>query len=303
MRRAVEFVAFAGVAALLHAGLFLAWTPAGATSGGSGEEALVTLASASPQMREMVAQWDRPPETHAPAEAAPRPEAPSAELPALPTVAGGVAVPASPQEMARPEARREAVVVATEDPPRPPEPEAQPEPQPEAPPPPPRKPEPPKRQPEPKPQPKREPRPEPAVGQRPQATEDGRGDAASAGQVAAGTGGSSDAGTAARAGASSAADAARRVDLMQLWGADIRRDVERAKRALRLRRAQGETVVVALTVGPDGALLGSRVARSSGEREFDEAALEAVSRAAPFPEAPPELGGRPQTFTLPMQLR
>ena len=60
-------------------------------------------------------------------------------------------------------------------------------------------------------------------------------------------------------------------------------------RRLERRRVEGE-VVVAFAIDRDGALLGSRLVASSGERGLDDAALELLARAAPFPPLPSTLG-------------
>ena len=51
-------------------------------------------------------------------------------------------------------------------------------------------------------------------------------------------------------------------------------------------KARG-VAVVAFSVGRDGSLAGARIARSSGDAELDQVAVEHIRRSAPFP-APPE---------------
>ncbi|HYE77396.1 MAG TPA: energy transducer TonB [bacterium] len=58
-----------------------------------------------------------------------------------------------------------------------------------------------------------------------------------------------------------------------------------AKRLRRTGRAQ-----VAFTVGADGSLSDLTLRTSSGTEALDDAALQAVRDAAPFPPLPPELG-------------
>ncbi|MEC7965540.1 MAG: energy transducer TonB, partial [Pseudomonadota bacterium] len=64
MRRSVEFVGFAGVAALVHLAFF-AYAPSddGADAGGIGGEAIVTLQGAPDSIAEVIEEWTRPPET------------------------------------------------------------------------------------------------------------------------------------------------------------------------------------------------------------------------------------------------
>lgn len=64
------------------------------------------------------------------------------------------------------------------------------------------------------------------------------------------------------------------------------------------KRGREGRVTVDFVLGPGGRLLDARVGKSSGSEDLDQAALEAVRRAAPFPEPPaPPSGGR-----LPMQI-
>ncbi|MDF1727894.1 MAG: TonB family protein [Sulfitobacter sp.] len=60
MSRVVEFVAFLGVAAALHGGLWVGFAPPGQESEGAGGEAIVSLAASNGAMTELVADWTRP---------------------------------------------------------------------------------------------------------------------------------------------------------------------------------------------------------------------------------------------------
>jgi len=79
---------------------------------------------------------------------------------------------------------------------------------------------------------------------------------------------------------------ARRYDRSKL---EIQQRVNRAlewPKPLALRLEQGETIIY-FVVGVDGRVAdGPRVVKSSGFKEFDVAALQAVRRAAPFPPMP-----------------
>ena len=59
-------------------------------------------------------------------------------------------------------------------------------------------------------------------------------------------------------------------------------------RRLQRRRIEGE-VIVAFTINRAGVLLNSRIVSSSGVQGLDDAALELLERAKPFPALPPEL--------------
>jgi protein TonB len=85
---------------------------------------------------------------------------------------------------------------------------------------------------------------------------------------------------------------------MARWGASLRAQVERRKAYPRGSSASGTTVLrIAVTAG--GSLAGVSVARSSGARELDQAAIQAVRRAR-FPAAPKELGAGTFQFNLPL---
>lgn len=68
------------------------------------------------------------------------------------------------------------------------------------------------------------------------------------------------------------------------------------------RRLTGETLV-SFVVAKGGSTSSIRVARSSGVPELDEAALETVRRAAPFPAIPPAARRDSWTFTIPIAFR
>lgn len=57
---------------------------------------------------------------------------------------------------------------------------------------------------------------------------------------------------------------------------------------------------VQFTVSAGGSASGIRVVSSSGNPVFDNAAIETVQRAAPFPAIPPESGKSEWTFTMPL---
>jgi protein TonB len=83
--------------------------------------------------------------------------------------------------------------------------------------------------------------------------------------------------------------------------ARLRRSVRGVSRPARSRASSD--VLVSFTVNAGGGLGGVRIARSSGSKELDKAALAIVRRAAPFPPIPPQSGRRNWAFTLPLGLR
>ena len=87
--------------------------------------------------------------------------------------------------------------------------------------------------------------------------------------------------------------------LQNIWGAKIRARIERRQRYPNGASGNGH-VVVRLTVARSGQLLSHRIAKSSGNAAFDQAALRAVVRAGRFPSAPKTLDLQQLTFNLPM---
>lgn len=67
--------------------------------------------------------------------------------------------------------------------------------------------------------------------------------------------------------------------------------------AARARSAKG-VAVVSFSIATSGAATGIRIARSSGDRDLDLAAIGTVRRASPFPPPPP---GASRTFAAPMR--
>lgn len=82
----------------------------------------------------------------------------------------------------------------------------------------------------------------------------------------------------------------------------IRQAIDKHKHYPRMARRLGleGRVVVAFTVEADGRLAGVRVVESSDSELLDEAALEAVRKAAPFPPFPDGVERQQWDFTLPL---
>ncbi len=117
-------------------------------------------------------------------------------------------------------------------------------------------------------------------------------------QKAAGQGGQTSAGSVGKAKvkSGSAKSAAKAMDV---WGAQIRRNIERRKKSVRglKRRAR---VTVAVTVAANGQVLSYRLSKSSGNKKADTAALRAVNAAGRMPKAVKGVAVRKHTFRIPM---
>jgi TonB family protein len=73
-------------------------------------------------------------------------------------------------------------------------------------------------------------------------------------------------------------------------------------KSARLAGMKGD-VRIAVVIGRNGALVDSRIAQSSGHREIDEAMLDGVRRAAPFPRFPSELKAFQVRMVLPLSFQ
>lgn len=276
MKRWIEGSVFATLAIGAHVALFASLPEDGSEAGGVGGEYLTSISGAAPTVREMVQDWQRPPETpplettelDTPAETSTPPEMPQTEDAPAPRAEVRLAM-VPPQEQEAPQ-----IDTSTAAPPPPPEPEPEPEPAPE-------------------PEPEPEPEPAPEAAKPAKVTSAGRAE-----QRAAGSGGTSQAGQSGQA-QTATANAGQLAKLEAVWGAKIRSRVERRKRLPSGAKGTGRPVV-ALTVSRGGQLVSYGLAQSSGIAAFDEAALRAVAGAGRFPQAPKELTAAQYTFHLPI---
>ncbi len=85
--------------------------------------------------------------------------------------------------------------------------------------------------------------------------------------------------------------------LLLAYRGTVRKALERSK--VNPRSRLSGTVLVKFTVGPTGQLLSRTVEKSSGSKLLDDAAMDAVERAAPFPPMPKELAGEPMEMKVP----
>lgn len=272
MTRAVEFLAFIGLAASVHVGAALQFGLPGVQSQGSGGEASVTLIAASDSMAAQVAEWSRPTEAmqtvampkQAPAAPEQSPSMPTPTPPknALPSVQAIPKSPAAPDAAPRIDTQSAEPSLAEHAP---------------------------KSSPRPRTRPEKTPAPTPRQSQ-------AASKASSAKKAKGGTEGRNAGNTKTRQSAS--LSAAERQSLMARWGASIRNQVERRKRYPSGTSASGKTVL-RLTVTRAGRLAGVAVLRSSGSSALDKAAVRAVRRAR-YAAAPEGLGRAQYSFNLPV---
>ncbi len=264
MRRLIETLVFTGAALATHIMVFMQPATDGAQSSGQGGETLVSLVGATAQTRQMVAEWENPPDaTETPPEVVQPPDSDVPDLPQIPALAPSVAPIALPTLMTPPQ------------PPQAPVMQKQPA--------------------------ERPPTAAPSQSQRPQsrpAQTSASAQPAQAEQRAAGSGGGTQSGLSGVSAGSTLAPA-QAAELQAIWGADIRARIERRKRFPNGVRGSGQ-VVVTLTVSRTGQLLAQGIQQSSGNAAFDQAALQAVGRAGRFAPAPAELAQNSYRFMLPI---
>lgn len=262
----------------------------GAVSAGDGGADLVSIQPADAAIADLVARWDRPPETAStPFAAMTVPAMPNPALTAPAAItAPTLPLPTAPAAPSLPEPPPAAATAL----PAPPLPVPEPRPAPPVAaltPAPPEQPPPARFEPVDTPSDAR-PMPRPQRSAAP----------ARPAQQAAGGGQRGQAGDAGRAEAATGAKA-RQSSLLAEWGATIRARVERNKRFPPDAPTGAGKVTVRLSVGRDGSLRDASVAATSGSPAFDQAALSAVRRAARFPAAPEGLDGTQHSFTLTMR--
>ena len=86
---------------------------------------------------------------------------------------------------------------------------------------------------------------------------------------------------------------------LEVWGAQVRRSIERRKKSVRglKRRVRG---TVSVTVAANGQVLSYRLSKSSGNKKADAAALHAVNSVERVPKAVKGVAVRKHTFRIPM---
>lgn len=262
MRRLLETLVFTSAALATHILIFMQPATGGAQSSGQGGETLVTLVGATAQTRQMVEDWERPPDaTNAVPEMTQMPEPDMADLPQVPALdatAAPMVLPA--MNTPPPPPQMPSVQTQTATPP---------------------------------------PTAAPPDAIRPQARPERtstNAQPARAEQTAAGSGGGTRSGLSGTS-AGSTLTPARAAELQAIWGGDIRARIERGKRFPSGTRGSGQ-VVLTLTVSRSGQLLGHGIRQSSGNAAFDQAALQAVARAGQFGPAPAELTQGSYQFIL-----
>lgn len=85
------------------------------------------------------------------------------------------------------------------------------------------------------------------------------------------------------------------------WERQVRRALANARSNSRATKGASGDVVVRFTVSADGALSALRIAASSGNPVLDQAALDTVTRAAPFPAMPQNAGVASKTLDIPLR--
>lgn len=296
MKVYAEMLVFGAIAVSVHAAGFVASPETGEEGGGAQGEYLVSIQGVTPQMESLIAEWTAEPELQSvdptPPIAQPAADQPIAQPQAL-ALREAQHAPVQLQALTTPNIADQSADVrpVIDTTPSQPEPEAAPMPKVK-----------PKLRPEPKPAPKpkavEKPKPKAKKSEPTKTAKKSKpAQAGQAQQKAAGAGQTKTAGTAGAAQVKSgnAKSAAKALDV---WGAQIRRAIERRKRSVRglKRRA---TVVVQVTVAANGQLLSYRVVKGSGNGKADSAALQAV-KGVRAPKAVRGVAVSKHSFRIPM---
>jgi periplasmic protein TonB len=87
------------------------------------------------------------------------------------------------------------------------------------------------------------------------------------------------------------------------WKRQVLSVIERHKRYPAAAQARGQHGIVQLSFSLDrkGRVIASRIAKSSGSSALDEATLDLVRRAQPFPPPPPEMAGAQINLSVPIR--
>jgi TolA protein len=303
MRIYAEISVFALIAIGVHAAGFAVAPDNGDQSSGDAGEFLVSLQGSTAQMEQLVADWTAPPDIEivipSLAETVPmldQAEMPPSSLGLLPNPNTSVVLPTQPTVSS--EASEIAIPEAATEPAEKPKVEIAPQAVPKK---------------KPKPRPKKveqgkeaKPKetakaPKKIAAKKKLATKKKKSQPAQEGQQkqkAAGQGGQSSAGSSGKAKVKSGSSA-KTAKALDVWGAQIRRSIERRKKSVRglKRRAR---VTMSVTVSANGQILSFRIAKSSGNKKADNAALRAVNSVGQVPKAAKGVAVRKHTFRVPM---
>ena len=290
MKVYAEMLVFGAIAVSVHAAGFAASPETGEEGGGVQGEYLVSIQGVTPQLESLIAQWTTEPQLQS-VDPIPPVAPPAADQPIAPPQAMALLdaqhAPVQLQALTAPNSPDQApdlrpVIDTTPSQPKPepaPAPKVKPKPRPE-----------PKVVEKPKPKAKKPDANKTVKKSKPAQTGQSQQKAAGAGKTkTAGTAG------AAQVKSGSAKSAAKALDV---WGAQIRRAIERRKRSVRglKRRA---TVVVQVTVAANGQLLSYRIVNGSGNGKADSAALQAV-KGVNAPQAVKGVAVSKHSFRIPM---
>ncbi|MFZ5782888.1 MAG: energy transducer TonB, partial [Pseudomonadota bacterium] len=93
----------------------------------------------------------------------------------------------------------------------------------------------------------------------------------------------------------------RRAEDEYIWY--VARKISQHQQFIRNAVTEAGTVILRLVIARDGRLVNVAIARSSGVASLDNASLNMIRQAAPYPPLPPQLAGSQHTFTLPLYFR
>jgi TonB family protein len=87
------------------------------------------------------------------------------------------------------------------------------------------------------------------------------------------------------------------------WTKELIAHLDKHKRYPAERQQKTAEIVVSFVLDRTGHVLSTSIAKGSGDRAFDEAALAMVRRSDPVPQPPPLVADEGLNFTLPVIFR
>ncbi|PIB24255.1 hypothetical protein BFP76_03265 [Amylibacter kogurei] len=274
MIKLFETLGFGAIAVAVHLVMMFGLPNRGSQAGGEAGEHLLSLQGSTPQIEQLVAEWTAPPETVVTMAEEP------VVAPTLPTPP--VIIPSAPAPNATPALPIKDVVetpkvVAPSD----------------------------QMSIKPKARPKRvkpieTAKPKVAKTPKPQAKAKNSSTASKAQkkQKSAGSGGGKSAGNAGKAAVKSG-KSANSAKALEVWGAQVRRAIERRKGSVRGMKRR-VTVTIRVNVAANGQVLSFQIVKSSGNAKADNAALKTLNGIKSMPKAVKGVSKSKHSFVIPM---
>ncbi|GHA52989.1 hypothetical protein GCM10008927_18450 [Amylibacter ulvae] len=289
MIKLFETLGFGAIALAAHLVMLFGIPDSGSQAGGEAGEHLLSLQGSNPQIEQLVAEWTAPAEPIIEAMVEPviepviektapiKPVKPAAKPVDIPTERIPNATPALPivEPVQTPEVAAPSDIMLV-----------QPKSRPKT-----------VKQIE-QPKPKVAKTPKPKAPAKKTATKSSSASKAQTKQKAAGNGGGKSAGNAGKSAVKSG-KSANSAKALEVWGAQIRRAIERRKGSVRGIKARA-TVTIRVNVAANGQVLSFQIAKRSGNAKADNAALKTLNGIKSMPKAVKGVSKSKHSFVIPM---